>query len=158
MQRGRWCSIIGASWPLGRKRKAETDHAITQMFHKWVLYCAETVFLFCCGSYFYKLHVNLLGKYNIVCMCVLSLQVCRPWFLCWHLPERRTNQGSTCCCVKQSWRFILHCSSMAWALTAAMNFSAWQHIPSTTACGPPSLEEEPKLLLSQRGLRPHQVK
>lgn len=88
---------------------------------------------------------------------VLLLQVCRPWFLWWPLPERRTSRGSTCCYAKRSWPFISRCSSMAWALTAAMNSSAWQHIPSTTVCGQPSLGEGPKSLLSQRDPRPHQV-
>jgi len=124
-----------------------------QMFHQRVLLCAEIVFLFSCGSYFCKLQVNLLYKRH-----VLSLQVCRPWFLCWRLQGRRTSRGSMCCCVKRSWLFIYHCSSMVWALTTAMNSSAWQRIPLITACGLLSLEEGQKPLLGQRDLSFHQVK
>lgn len=149
LQQGRWCSIIGSSWPLGRKQK---DRLITP-------FCKCFINMFCIVSRYYFVNYRLIFLLTCheLCTCVLYLQVSHPWFLCWHLPERRTSRGSTCCCVKRSWQFISPCSSMVWALTAAMNSSAWQLTPSTTVCGLLSLGEGQKSLLSQRGPRPHQV-
>lgn len=54
----------------GKETERQTDHGILQMFHKYVLYCAEIVFC--------KLQVNLLLTCHELCMCVLCLQVSHP--------------------------------------------------------------------------------
>lgn len=141
-QRGRWCSIIGSSWPLAKKWRDRLITPSGQRLTNALFLVRETAFR--------------MVKANLLLHC-LCLQVWRRWSLCWLLPERRTSRGSACFCAKLSWLFISHCSFMVWALIVAMNSSAWQHILSTTACGLLFLGEGPKSLLSQRGPSFHQV-